>query len=457
MLKPLCVAATLALAVGVLASSSAPAKELPPFRCGDPKAEWYAGLCEAPELAERFRVMRRRFEEVAARLEPAAATLLKRDQRWAEEVIGSFGIVRPEHFPRIGPMVEKRIAWLDQLDTGRIASAVGRWTSVFGTVTVEPAANDALHVAVAIDVPYEDAEEPIACTISATLKPGANGWSTGIVEGGEVKGEAPPELRLALQGGTLRLVSTGSITPCSHISGPTTGSFFRVAGSAKAEAATGPSPFVAPSFDCGRTSTSDGEEICADPDLARADTAMAREYSVTVKRLDKVLARHLAADQRAWVHDNAGTFESYLNSPWDKPFYYVHHTAAARQALIQRLVERRAFLAAIDAGRRSVDGVWASNDTALTLKTDSKGTKVNGAHWLADDYKSYCDFDATVHFSNGRFGGDAEMPALALDGQTLVMSPSSAELIEGCHRIREPKSRLLPLTRLPKDYARDRL
>jgi uncharacterized protein YecT (DUF1311 family) len=352
-------------------------------------------------------------------------------------------------------MLEQRIAWLGGLDTGHAATPAGRWTSTLGTVTVEPAANGALRATIAVDVPYEDAGEPIRCTVSATLRPAAGGWFAGMVEGGQVAGEAPPEVRLALQGGTLRVVAASAISQCTEVRAPLTGSYFRVAGSAPAEA--GPSPFVAPSFDCGRTASPDGEEICADPDLARADVEMAREYGVAAKRLDKGLAAHLARDQRAWVRDNAGTFESYLNSPWDKQFYYVHHTAAARQALIQRLIERRALLAAIDAGRHGVDGVWAANDAALTLSTDAQGTHVTGAHWLTEDYKSYCEFNGTARLSGGRFRGDDTLPALALDGQTLVMSPSSAVLIEGCHRIREPKARLLPLTHRPKDYQHWRL
>jgi hypothetical protein len=457
MRKPLWIGAVLGLAAGLLMPSAAPAKDLPPFRCGDPKAEWYAGLCESPELTERFRHMRRRFEEVAKRLEPAAAMLLKRDQRWAEEIIGSFGIVRPEHFARIGPLLEKRIAWFNQIDTGPTGTPAGRWTNVFGTVTVEPATEGALRVAVAIDVPYEDADDPIACTASATLKPAANGWFAGLVEGGKVDAGGPPQLRLVLQGGTLRLVSTGSIKPCSHVSAPLTGNFFRVAGSAPAGAVPRSSPVVAPSFDCRTTASPDGEEICADPDLARADSEMAREYGVTAKRLDKVLAKHLAADQRAWVHDNAQTFDSFLNAPWDKRFYYVHHTDAARAALIERLLERRLFLAAIDGGRRGLDGVWASNTSSLTLKSDATGTRISGSYWVVDDYKAGCEFDDTVSFSDGRFAGNDALPALVLDGPTLVMSPASDSQPESCRRIREPRTRLLPLTRLPKNYDRDRL
>jgi hypothetical protein len=176
---------------------------------------------------------------------------------------------------------------------------------------------------------------------------------------------------------------------------------------------------------------------------------MARGYGAALKRIGKDLAAHLAADQRAWARDNADIYEHGLNSPWDKRFYYVHHTDVARQWLLKRLAARRALLAALDPDRRGIDGDWAANRTTLAITTGADGSKVSGSHWTADDYKAHCDFDATVRFSAGRFSGDGELPPLALEGQTLVMGPNPDGQPGSCSRIRDPRARLLPLTRQP--------
>lgn len=60
-------------------------------------------------------------------------------------------------------------------------------------------------------------------------------------------------------------------------------------------------PGTGPSFDCGKATTEVEKTVCASPDLAQADRALADAYKAVLARAPEEAKALLRADQRAWI------------------------------------------------------------------------------------------------------------------------------------------------------------
>jgi uncharacterized protein len=358
------------------------------FPCSGPAKAEFKTVCADVELAGLDEAVDARFKRLVASADPLTALLLKRDQQWFTDILGARNMApfKDDGDPERSRMVAAlrgRAIMLDRMDTGTPRqNPVGEWANTFGTAKVEISPDGTLRVGIASKVTYADNEEPIACALSAQAKLAGDGWFTGKAQNSAIaddrdpdqtaRSESPFELRLRLQGRTLRVVllPDEQDSPCSAPE-QVTGSYFPVgvaeAGSPDSKRA---SRTVAPSFDCATAKNSDEEEICADPDLARQDAAIARIYRDVLRRLDPKASNYLRDDQRTWVKTNATVFDIQLHPSWDKQRYFVHQTGNARNELMLRLGERAAMLANLDEKRKGLEGLWVAHNALLTILPD---------------------------------------------------------------------------------------
>jgi hypothetical protein len=406
------------------------------------------GICGNRELMGLRDAGAAKLKALAAAADPLTALLMRRDQVWVMEMVSGMdgGGYDPDDQPerlRKERVLKRRIADLNRLVGGAVAEGpTGRWINALGRAQVEKR-GDAIAVTI-VSHPDYGAGLPTECRAKAELKPGSDGWYAGVptltqsddgddsedaIDG--VTPDAPTasaaantsadtkiELRVRLQGNTLRVVMIRGIDADFHFCGgieTVTGSYF-VTGPGAGRGVNLAARTVAPSFDCASARNEDEEEICSDPDLAKLDTDIARIYRDTLKRLDTKLAGELRDDQRAWSKGNTQVFDTFLHPYWDKRHYFVTQTGNARTEWATRLAERLGMLGNLDEKRQGLAGYWMGYNAMLAIvpdKDDKGGVSVTGGKWVTGDYKSHCDFEGNGEIAGNSFKtDDDEMPKL---------------------------------------------
>jgi uncharacterized protein YecT (DUF1311 family) len=452
---------TSSLVLALLAAALSRAHGDPVFQCGETTRTSSEAACGDRELLDLGKAVDRSLGAVVAQADPLMALLLKRDQSWFSEVLGYTGTPKfegksdPERI-RIKDVLTHRLATLNAIKPRAIAATpAGAWANALAGVTVRQAGADTLSVTVAAKLSYAD-HEPVACHLTGTLKADGSGWFAGALRSPD--GEAA-QVRLRLQGNTLRLIAryADDHPPCGVL-GIATASYFPINPAQLAAASAVAARTASPSFKCATAQNSDEEEICADPELAARDAAVARLYAEVLRRLDPGLAAQLRADQRAWVKDNPNAYDTYLHPPWNKRGYMLHETDDARAELMRRYDERLAMLANLDEKREGLTGLWVAYNGALTIlpaagKADGTVT-ADGRKWEVGDYKSHCEFKSDGRLEGSALRTVAKFPTLTRDGAMLV---TSAEDPDGenatppaghpdfCWRMHSAKIRLFPV------------
>ncbi len=262
------------------------------------------------------------------------ALLLWRDQRWFAEILGNLDATKfngndgPARL-QLKDMLARRVAVLNAIMPQQIAATpAGTWGNALATVSVGRDGIDALRVTLTAMLSYGERDDTLTCDLTGTFKPD-NGWFAGDLSAQD--GTTTPA-RLRLQGNTLRVVhlyGDRDQSVCGELA-MMTGTYFPMHAAAIGTAAAVAARTVAPSFKCATAQNADEEEICADPDLAAQDAALARVYGETLRRLELRPASSLRADQRNWVKDNPTAFNSSLHPAANKPNYMLHQTDSAR-------------------------------------------------------------------------------------------------------------------------------
>jgi uncharacterized protein len=486
------VMAAIALTVSLLAGHGAVAAAC----AGPPQSD---GICGDRELMALHHAAEVKLKRLMAAADPLTAMLMRRDQRWLMEVVRGVdgGPFDPKDAPerlRKKTVLEGRLAVLDLLTAGAVPEGVsGRWISALGNAKVEKR-GDGIAVEVAAKPDYGVVDGPVECALTAVLKLRPDGWYAGTPapedsdpsasgdDKDNVKDAAASpqqaqsdktELRLRLQGNTLRLVVIrDDDADSSFCTGPEmiTGTYF-LAGPGGGQAGNPAARIVAPSFDCAAAKNQDEEEICADPDLARLDVEIARTYRDTLRRLDAKLAFHLRNDQRAWTKGNTGAFDTFLHPYWDMQYSFVNQTGAVRSEWETRMSERLAMLANLDETRPGLAGHWLAYNARLTIlpaKDKHDGTmRVEGNKWVTGSHKDYCDFDGEGRVvGNGFKPSEDVLPKLRRDGATLTVDGDDPDPDRNgnvarkrpdyCSRLASAKARLFPVK--PAAYeSKDRI
>jgi uncharacterized protein YecT (DUF1311 family) len=317
----------------------------------------------------------------------------------------------------------------------------------------------------------DSADDAMSCNARAEVQPQSDGWLAGpatridkdAAPGPAGSDHSPFELRLRLQGHTLRIVLMPSEQD-SFCETPEqiTGTYFALGPAAAGQAppVAGAARTVSPSFACATAKGTDEEEICADPDLAARDADIARVYREALRLLDTKSAGFLRDDQRAYVKENAIAFDVQLEPGWDKQAYFVHHTGNARNELLLRLSERLAMLTNLEPARRGTAGLWIGHNALLAIVPDRDNKDVlraSGSKWDSSDYKSHCEFEARGRLSGGVFKTEDSFPALARDGATLTIDGNDPDVIRDrngkrkreqpdyCTRMDSARARLFPV------------
>jgi uncharacterized protein len=454
------------------------------FPCTGAQREVYKAVCGEAELVRLDNVVDAALQKLLKAADPLTAMLLRRDQRWFKDIVGAQGIeafddTNTTERKHVLDALQGRLARLGRLRAGAApAGLVGEWGNVHGLVLITKGRGDALRVRIVSQVTYAEEDKTHVCGVSVIVKP-EDGWYEGepapnkngvaedddddddtasAQETGEDEGN-PPRLRLRLQGNTLRVVMEANDED-GFCNGPSslTGSYFaglRGASTADAKPEEVAARTVSPSFDCATARRPDAEEICADPELAEQDVGLAKAFKDALDDLKPETARHLRADQRAFVLSNADGFDAYFMQAWDKRASYVHHTDDARGELDTRQKERIAMLENLDEDREGLAGRWVAHNAMLTVapaegKTD--GTlHVSGGTWRTGAYKSHCEFEADGKAADGTFKTEAAFPKLARDGATLTVDADDpATEVDAappvyCTRMNSAKARLFPV------------
>ena len=465
------------IAAGV-ALFAAPADAAALLDCGGSDTA-YRTVCNEQEL----RALGGEIDQEMARLlrgaDPLTAMLLKRDQVYFTDILYAANVSEfrgqdDQNYKRILEVLKQRRRALARMRTGPVTAPEGNWANALASVTVAKD-GDAFSINLKARVSYVDANiGEVACALTATAKPGKDGWYTAVLHDKDTDGQVDA-IRFRLQGSTLRIVRDTSTASDACTGRETdeaeseakprvdilTGSYFPVG-----QATTGAGSAaraVSPSFDCGKAENADEEEICADPELAAADVEIAKLYRDALRRLEPKLAAHLRTDQRAWASDNSTDFVNNLQPGSDKMQGSVHHTDSARRQLFLRQKERLLLLGNLDDKRKGIEGVWLSHNSSFTLlPAKDKGDGMlhaEGAKWDVSDYKSHCDYSGAGKIEKGKFTGD-DIPTLTRDGGTLVVAAEDPDKYDDffdkdgnakreqpdyCSRMRSPKARLFPI------------
>jgi uncharacterized protein len=427
------------------------------FDCTGKDAGPFTAICHDAELMRLDHAVDASFVRVQHAVDPVTAMLLRRDQDWTMEIAGGqyaqFNGADDPRRQRIITVLQQRLAMLDHT-ASRADGIAGEWRNALGTVKVTAGPDGAFHVEARTDVFYWNADAPITCALAADIKLGDDGWLSGpagpVADSKDAPAapDSPLTLRARQQANTLRLVIAHSRddTVCNWMD-TVTGTYFPVAGASAAVAPNVPPPLTAPSFNCATAQNSDEKEICADPELAEKDVAIAQAYSDALHRLDAKTADYLRDDERAWVADNKDAYDIQIHAPWDKQYYFVHHTGETRQELFLRLKERLAMLKNLDEKREGEIGLWVGHDAMLAIAPDMDKPgmlEAAGHKWDTDDWKSHCDFEADGKMAGGRFTTSDDFPKLARDAATLMLGDEKTR--PGyCERMTSPKARLFPV------------
>ncbi len=340
-----------------------------------------------------------------AKARPATAPLLKRDQFRFLDTHGinadSSGAEDKDALDKIGKDLQQRIAVLDEIAQGFGRATVdGRWINAFGLAAVTPAKDGAYRVALSIGADDQ------ACKVTALVQP-KDGWLAGTPD---ASSGAKPDLdaklsvvKIRLQGETLRVVLEESDALDCADAYQMTGSYF-AAGKTDGSDGRTSAPFAAPSFDCARPSTSDEEEICADPDLAMNDVRLNRAWKQVQPRLDAATRKLLTNDQRAYVRSQVEQYPEFLHPAWDKQNSEAYHAGQAREKLDKLQRERIAVLEGFDEKRHGFEGLWFASNAVLTVTREPDGTlKASGWRWFQGDWKAGCDYEISGKASGDTF------------------------------------------------------
>lgn len=373
------------------------------------------------------------FQAAATRAPAQAKPLLKRDQVWFDEVVYNAAetMLQSSAASDREAFVEtlrQRVATLEGIAAGFGRTGVaGRWVSAFGSLVVSPLDDASYRIAIDIRSVYgADSEMRRECTATALVRAEPGGWLTGTIQPMEAapakaSGEAAtadarksPRIKIRRQGETLRVVAdeqdveNRELPGCGD-TGRITASFF-AAGKAEIAGTTGSAAdagFAAATFDCAHPATASDEEICADPDLAENDVRLNRAWKALQPRLDDATRRALLDDQRGYVKAQAWQFPEFLHPAWNKTFYFMHFTSAAREKLNRLQRERIALLEGFDENRSGFAGVWLAHNAILKVEaTADGGLTAKGWKWDQGDWKAGCDYEIEGKVVNGMFRSD---------------------------------------------------
>jgi uncharacterized protein len=428
------------------------------FDCTGKDADRFTAVCRDAEIMRLDQAVDASFMRAQHAVDPVTAMLLSRDQDWVMEIAGGqYAQFKGADDParqRIIAVLQQRLAMLDHI-ASRADGAAGAWSNAFGAakVTVLPAG--LMRVDVRTKAAYGDDSGLVTCALAAQVKLGDDGWLSGPAavinddrEPTSIARDSPIMLRARQQANTLRIVIVhdDDQSVCDKPEN-LTASYFPIAAASAAATANAPPPMTAPSFNCAMAKNSDEEEICADPELAEKDVAIAAAYNDAMHRLDAKSADYLRDDERAWVADNRDAYDSQIHAAWDKQSYFVHHTGGARGELKLRLKERLAMLKNLDEKRQGEGGLWVGHTAMLAIAPDKdKPGKLQAAghKWETGDWKSHCDFEADGKMVGGNFKTDDEFPKLARDAASLTLGDETSQ--PGyCVRMISPKARLFPV------------
>ena len=432
------------------------------FDCAVKNSDRFTAVCHDAALMALDRAVDASFARAQHAVDPVTAMLLRRDQDWTMEIAGGqdaqFNGADDPRRQRIIAVLQQRLAMLDHM-ASRADGLAGEWSNALGTAKVTAGPDGVFHVEVRTNVFYWDADAPITCAAAADTRAGEDGWLSGsarsVVGGKDAQNDAlpvtvdsPVTLRARRQANTLRIVLAESNDDdiCQWMD-TLTGSYFPVASQSASAAPNTPPPMTAPSFNCATAQNSDEREICADPELAEKDVAVAQTYSDALHRLDGKSADYLRDDERAWAAENKDAYDTRIHAPWDKQFYFVHHTGAARQELFLRFKERLAMLKNLDEKRQGDIGLWVGHAAMLAIAPDKDKPgmlQAAGHKWDTNDWKSHCDFDADGKLAGGRFTTNDDFPKLARDAATLTLGDEKTRP-SYCERMTSPKARLFPV------------
>lgn len=438
------------------------------------------GICGNRGLMALHQQGETRLKVLVAAADPLTALLMRRDQRWAMEVVAGQdgGSGDEDDLQRKKRVLRRRLADLNRLVPGTIAEDIaGRWINALGNAKVERR-GDGFAVEI-VSRPDFGADLPAECRVKGELKLGSDGWYAGTpafkedgddstdgydahtyTAAAQDKTSGRASLRLRLQGNTLRAVISHKADVWLGACGGRdifTGTYF-LSGPGGRRTVDLAARTVAPSFECAGTRNSDEEEICSDPDLARLDADIARTYRDTLKRLDAKLGAALRDDERAWSKGNTGAFDIFLHPYWDKSAYYVIQSGNARTEWVTRFTERLAMLANIDEKRQGLVGGWLAYNAMLAIVPDKDEEGVvsaEGSKWLTGEHKFYCDFKGEGRIVDGAFKASDDMPKLRREGATLTVDgddpdPDRNGFVdrqqpEYCVRLSSAKARLFPV------------
>jgi uncharacterized protein len=427
------------------------------FDCPGSDSQRPGGVCRDTEIMNLDRAASASFARAQHAFDPVTAMLLRRDQDWATEIVGvDYADFKDADDPtrrRFVAVLQQRLTMLDHL-ASRADGVAGEWSNALGTAKVTAGSSGLFRVEVRTSVFYGERDAPVTCRLAAEVRRGEDGWLAGpamvIADGKDpptIAPDSPLKLRARQQANTLRIViANNSDQTVCDLPDNLTASYFPMAGASTAAASKKP-PMTAPSFNCETAKNSDEREICADPELAEKDVAIAAAYSDALHRLDAKSAEYLRDDQRAWVGENKDAYDAQLNPAWDKQYFFVHQTDNAREELRLRLKERLAMLKNLDEKREGEAGLWVGHVAmmAITPDKDKPGLFVGAGHtWLTGAWKYHCDFEAKGRMVGARFKTDDEFPKLARDAATLTLGDETTQ--PGyCDRMKSPKARLFPV------------
>lgn len=459
------------LLIGLALAAPAQATSL---KCSGPEKAQFKTLCGDVELAALINNVNAAVARLLGQSDLLTAMLLKRDQRWFEDVIGSENIGpfegrNDENYGRIHKLLKARLATLSRLQPGALKTPVGNWANALASAKVAKGGADTLTLTLKAHLNYPNMGQTYICEATATLKPAADGWYSGKGKADEPR-EPDPDIgpdadmiKLRMQGNTLRvvIVDGGRGGFCNGVD-LLTASYFPAGGTASKSDPGLAARTVSPSFGCASVANSDEEEICSDPELAKLDTEINAHYRAAMVRLDAKTAEHLRADQRAWVRENSTGYEAHLAPGWDKKSYDVHHSSDARYELLTRLAERAFMLANIEDKREGLQGLWFAHHAMLSIAPEDGKTGLigRGGKVAIGEYKSSCTFYSPVTLENGAVNAKEEFPELGRDGVVLVFNPRDPDNDDDffdkdgkvkiaqpgyCSRMRSPKARLFPI------------
>ena len=427
------------------------------FDCTGKNADQFTTICHDAEIMRLDRAVDASLVRAQHAVDPVTAMLLRRDQNWVMEIAGgAYAQFNGADDPRrqgIIAILQQCLAMLDHM-ASRADGITGEWRNALGTATVAIRPNGVFHVDIRTKALYWDGDQP-ACALAADVKLGDDGWLSGpagvMSDGKEPAAIAPDStftLHARLQANTLRVVIAhdNDYFACQPVES-FTASYFPMVGVFAATLSNTPPPMTAPSFTCATAKNSDEQEICADPELAEKDVAIAGAYNDALHHLDPKSAEYLRDDERAWVAGNKDAYDSQIHAAWDKQNYFIHHTDNARHELYLRLKERLAMLKSLDDKREGEEGLWVGYNAMLAIAPDKDKSgmlQAAGRKWEAGNWKSHCDFAADGKMAGGHFKTDDEFPKLALDAVTLTLGDEKTQ--PGyCERMKSPKARLFPV------------